>query len=295
MKIVRIVCGLCLLLAGLLVVCQPATALAQNENEDEVEERIDLVCSFPKVEATAAMDSSFNITLRYFGSEPRYFDFNVAAPEGWSVYTSEVPPTGARILGRMLDPRKTYGETISVHVDLPNWPLAEPGEYNIIFEAGSEDIRGSVELTRIVVPGYILELVPITDGVVGKYSTSATAGRDNYFSVEVRNPGTTTIDNISLTCPKKPAGWAVEFSPDKLDFLPAFSLQTIEVNVKPPPKTIAGDYFPITISALGEQTSESFDLRVTVEIATIWGGVSIGIILLVIAGLVFVFMRFSRR
>lgn len=295
MKIVRVVCGLCLLVTGLLVIYQPATVLAQNENEDEVEERIDLVCSFPKVEATAEMGSSFSITLRYFGSEPRFFDFKVAAPEGWSTYMSEVPPTGARILGRMLDPRKTYGETISIHVGLPYRPLAEPGEYKIIFEAGSGDVRGSLELTRVVVAGYTLELIPITEDVVGKYSTSATAGRDNYFSVVLQNMGTTTIDDISLSCPKKPAGWTVEFSPDKIDFLTAGYLQTIEVNIKPPPKTIAGDYFPITISALGEQTSESIDIRVTVEIATIWGGVSIGIILLVIAGLVFVFMRFSRR
>jgi len=125
------------------------------------------------------------------------------------------------------------------------------------------------------------------------YNTTAKAGKDNYFSIEVGNLGTAAIDNIKFSS-TKPTGWTIEFSPDKIESLPAFDSQTVDINMKPPTETIAGDY-QITVRASGEQASEKIDIRVTVETPTIWGWVGVGIILVVIAGLAYIFMRFSRR
>ena len=291
MKILRIVCGLYLLLTGLLVICQPATVLAQDEGG----EKIELKTTYPKLENTAEMASSFEVRLTYHGSETRYFDFKVTGPKGWSCYVAAAYPAGTRIRGMMLEPGKTYGETVNVNVTPPYWPLAEPGEYKIIFEVGSGEISDSIELTRVVTPGYKLSLTPTTEGTLGKYSLSATAGRDNSLSVVVLNEGTTAIDNIGLSSPQKPQGWAVDFAPDKIDSLPAGKYQIIDVNIKPPAKTIAGDYFPIRLMTSGDQATETIDIRVTVETPTLWGWVGVAIIVLVIAGLAVVFMRFSRR
>ena len=69
----------------------------------------------------------------------------------------------------------------------------------------------------------------------------------------------------------------------------------MDVNIKPPPETIAGDY-QITLRASGSQAiAQDLTIRVTVESPTIWGWVGVIIIVLVIASLVVIFMRFSRR
>ena len=126
-----------------------------------------------------------------------------------------------------------------------------------------------------------------------RLNTTATAGKDNFFSIEVLNLGTDAIENINFSS-TKPSGWTIEFSPDKIDSLSALKSQTVDVNIQPPTETIAGDYM-ITLRASGEQASESIEVRVTVETPTIWGWVGVGIIVLVIAGLAYIFMRFSRR
>jgi len=75
----------------------------------------------------------------------------------------------------------------------------------------------------------------------------------------------------------------------------AIDEQTVEVNIKPPPKTVAGDYM-ISLRASGKQiAAEKIDIRVTVETPTIWGWVGVAIILIVVIGLIVIFMRFSRR
>ena len=72
-------------------------------------------------------------------------------------------------------------------------------------------------------------------------------------------------------------------------------VHTVDVNIKPPPRTIAGDY-SVKIQASGDQvTSNELDIRVTVESSTIWGWVGVAIILVVSGGLIFMFLRFSRR
>ena len=49
------------------------------------------------------------------------------------------------------------------------------------------------------------------------------------------------------------------------------------------------------LKAVSDQTSGNIEVRVTVETPTVWGWVGIIIILAVIAGVIFIFMRFSRR
>ena len=71
--------------------------------------------------------------------------------------------------------------------------------------------------------------------------------------------------------------------------------QTINVNIKPPTETVAGDYV-ISLRASGKQTSaDEMNIRVTVETPTIWGWVGVVIILIVVIGLIVIFMPFSRR
>ncbi|MBA7688050.1 hypothetical protein ES703_96526 [subsurface metagenome] len=294
MKIVRIVCCLFLLLMGLVVIYQPSTALAQDETTDEedetpVEETVELSSTYPTLEGYYGDLFTFNVELFYQGSEDRYFDLLATGPTDWSVFV--VSSEQKTIAGMTLEPGKTYGQTVEVKTFAPLWLVTEPGEYEITLEAISGEIRDSIDLKVVITARYSLSLVSLNEPPL---STKATAGKDSYFSVEVYNGGTAVIDDITLSS-SKPSGWTISLSLDKVDSLAVGDSQTIDVNIKPPPKTIVGDY-SITLTARGARANPAeLDIRVTVETPTVWGWVGVGIIVLVIAGLAFVFMRFSRR
>jgi len=287
MKMMRMICGLCLLLASSLVIFQPATVLAQQETPPQ--EEIELTTSYTKLEGTSGTSFEFEVKLNYQGSEARLFNLLATGPKDWTTYITPSYPKDKMILDIRLEPGATYGNSIAVYTAPPYWLLAEPGEYQITVEATSGEIKGAIQLTAVVTATYTMSLTTPD----GRLNTTVNAGKDNYFAVVVGNGGSAAIDNITFSS-SKPSGWTINFTPDKIDSLDAGGSKTIDVNIKPPPKTIAGDY-QITLTANGKQTQNHIDIRVTVETPTVWGWVGVGIIVLVIAGLAFIFMRFSRR
>jgi uncharacterized membrane protein len=172
----------------------------------------------------------------------------------------------------------------------PFWPLPEPGAYTITLEVVSGNISDTIQFTAIITAKYRLQAISTTE----RWNTKAKAGKDNIFSIKIQNLSTAAVDNIKFS-PTKPEGWTIEFTPDKIDLLNALDEQLVDVNIKPPADTIAGDY-DIRVRTSGTQTStDEVKIRVTVETSTIWGWVGVAIILVVVAGLVVIFLRFSRR
>lgn len=277
----RMIFALFLVLASLLFIFPQATS-AQ-------EEKIELTTPYTKLEGTSGASFEFEIALNYTGTEARVFNLVASGPQNWTTYITPSYPKDQRILDIRIEPGETYGQKIDVYSAPPSWLLPEPGEYKIALEVSSGEIKGTIDLTAVVTAKYDMFL-STPDGLL---NTKATAGKDNYFSIVMNNTGTAPIDNITFSS-NKPSGWTIAFSTDKIDTLPAGTSATIEVNIKPPAKAIAGDY-GLLISANAMQRSVDLTIRVTVETPTIWGWVGVIIILLVIAGVGFVFMRFSRR
>jgi len=260
----------------------------------KIEETIEMRVVHPRVEAIAGADFVFELEFQFAGadllSEARSFDLVTKAPQDWEVYMTPQFEKEKRVSAISLKGGMTYGDKTRVVATAPFWPLPEPGEYKITVEAVSGDLKGAVELIAVITARYNLLLVPAGE----RYNTNAKAGRDNYFSLKIGNLGTAPIDKINFSS-EKPEGWTIEFTPDKVDSLEALDTQTLDINIKPPPETIAGDY-EITLRASGVQaTSSELKIRVTVETPTVWGWVGVVIIAVVIVGLVFIFMRFSRR
>ena len=260
----------------------------------EKEVKIEMRVVHPRVEAIAGADFVFELEFQYVGAEllaeARSFDLVTKAPQDWEVYMTPQYEKEKRVSAISLKGGMTYGDKTRVVATAPFWPLPEPGEYKITVEAVSGDLKGVVELSAVITARYNLLLIPAGE----RYNTNATAGRDNYFSLKIGNLGTAPIDKINFSS-GKPEGWTIEFKPNKVDSLEALDTQTLDINIKPPPETIAGDY-EITLRASGVQaTSSELKIRVTVETPTVWGWVGVVIIAVVIVGLVFIFMRFSRR
>ena len=259
------------------------------------EETIEIRAVHPKIEAIAGADFVFEIEFKYAGAQllesTASFDLVTKAPPGWEVYMTPQYEKDKRISAIGLKSSGfTFGDTTRVVATAPFWPLPKTGEYKINVEAVSGDLRSSVELTAVITASYQLLLAPAGE----RYDTTTTAGKDGYFSLKIGNLGTAPIDKINFSS-EKPEGWTIEFKPDKVESLEALTTQTVDITIKTPPETIAGDYM-ISIRASGAQaTSDKLDIRVTVKTPTVWGWVGVIIIAIVIIGLVFTFMRFSRR
>jgi uncharacterized repeat protein (TIGR01451 family) len=250
-----------------------------------------LSTEFPAVEAIATGTFAFTVKLDYSGDTDRVFDLNVAAPARWDAYVTPQYDS-QRISSISMDASSSYSptsKTVKLTATPQVFPLPDPGDYQITLEVTSGEVVGSLDLTARITAKYVLDAVP---SIQQRYNTTAAAGQDNVYSIIVRNMGTAPIDNITFSS-EKPDGWEITFEPDKIDSLDAQN--TVDVNIKPPPKTVSGDYI-ITLHVSGTQaTADQMDVRVTVETPTIWGWVGVIIIVLVVAGLIFIFMRFGRR
>jgi uncharacterized membrane protein len=281
----RMILAFFLIVASLLFIF-PQAASAQ-------EAKLELTTPYTKLEGTSGASFEFEITLNYTGTEAKVFNLVATGPKDWTTYITPSYPKDQRILDIRLEPAQpgeAYGPKIDVYTAPPAWLLPDPGDYNITLEVSSGDIKDTIDLTAVVTAKYDMSLTT-PDGLL---NTKATAGKDNHFAIVINNTGSAALDNITFS-PQTPSGWIIVFSPDKVDSLDAGASKTIDVNIKPPSKAIAGDYGFLVTATAKQGTSKDISIRVTVETPSIWGWVGVIIILLVIAGVAFVFMRFSRR
>jgi uncharacterized membrane protein len=271
----------------------PASPPSQQSPEAE---DITLTCQYPVLSSPAGTSFfTYAIELQYKGGkEPRVFDLQVEVPPSFSHSIASSYGEGSEIAAIRLDPQKQFPDTIKVTVRPYLWIVPEPGEYPITVTAASGDIKGNIELKAIINAKYEIEVEPST----GRLNTNVTAGKDNYFTIFVTNTGTADIQKVefSSAITGKPTGWSITFEPQDIDVLPVGAKREVQVNIKPAQKTISGDYL-VAISANPESgyAFDSIDVRVTVQTPTIWGWVGVGIVVLVIAGLVVMFMRLGRR
>lgn len=266
-----------------------------NQEEPQIKEKLEIIAKYPVLTGKSGDEFEFALELMWHSNEYSVFDIAVSGPPNWSVSTlgglgKKVEMT-SRIGLQPLEPGKTYPtETIYVKLAPLKGRKPEPGEYMATLELSSGDIHETVELKAVVTALYQFDFYPAT----GLLNSEATAGEDNYLSVWVENTGTATLDSIRLSS-SKPQGWSITFNPDEVKSLEPGLAQEVKVVIKPPRKTIAGDY-AITLSADSELFSaDPLKLRVTVLTPTIWGWVGILIVIAVIAGLGVIFRRLGRR
>jgi uncharacterized membrane protein len=271
---------------------QPAS-IAPNQISPGTE-KITLSCQYPTISSYAGSYFSYTIDLLYTGGkEPRVFDLQAKVPDGFNYAITPSYGSTSQIAAIRLDPQKTYPDSITVTATPYSWQAAQPGEYPITVVASSGDIKASIDLKAIVTAKYDLQLRTST----GLLNTNATSGDDNYLTISVVNSGTADLEKIEFSSKtSSPSGWSITFDPKQIDLLPVGGTHEVQVDIKPAEKTISGDYM-VTISAQPQAKNAfgSFDLRVTVETSPIWGWIGVAIVVLVIAGLGYMFMRFGRR
>ena len=262
-----------------------------GQEEPPPEQPIAFTSKFPTIEGIATDIFEFEVFIKpssdeYLGK----YDFTITTPPGWGAGVWGSYPQ-KRVSSIDFTGEQAHSETIDVKASAEPGKRPEPGEYTITLEMNWEagDIKSSIDLTAVVIASY--DFVMITES--GRLNAQTKAGEDNHTPILLVNTGTTAIEDIALST-TTPEGWSITFDPEKIDSLEPGLEREIDVIIKPPKKTVAGDYL-ITLKADSERGIENLELRVTVLTSTLWGWAGIGITAGVIAGLIILFRRLGRR
>jgi len=250
-----------------------------------------LTCDVPSYSDNSGAVFSYNVTMHYNGNDSINVKLAATDPTGWN---SSLQYNSKEITSLPIGPIPSYASedtrTIAVTLQPNNGVSPDPGSYTMTLKATSGQFNISIDLTAIVKDKYGMT-VSTPDQ---KLNANATTGKVNNFSFTVQNTGTATLTNTTFTS-SAPNNWVITFSPQSIATLAANQTQQVNVSITPPSgTTVAGDYL-IDFNVNNAKVSQGLDIRFTVQSPSVWGVVSIIIIVVVIAGLVFLFLRLGRR
>ncbi|MEA2613617.1 MAG: hypothetical protein QOI52_1576, partial [Chloroflexota bacterium] len=126
-------------------------------------------------------------------------------------------------------------------------------------------------------------------------SASGSAGAATTQAFVITNTGTAPISEVKLTA-TPPTDWTVTFDPETIPSIPPNQTATITATITPSTQAVAGDYVVTFKSAATEAgATGTAQIRFTVETSPIWALVGLGLIVLILAGLFYVFRTYGRR
>ena len=165
------------------------------------------------------------------------------------------------------------------------------GPYPIAVKATAGERSASADLVVEITGSYSLRLTTPNDVL----SASGSAGSPTTQSFSIVNTGTAPITDLKLTA-TPPSGWDVVFAPDGLAAVAPGDTGTITATITPSSEAVAGDYV-VAFTAKGAQggTDGTAQIRFTVETSPLWAIIGLGPIVLILAGLFYVFRTYGRR
>ncbi len=245
---------------------------------------VNITTSYPVLEGPTDAKLEFSIEVENKTDKDDIFNLSYEGPKDWDI---NFKPAYEDKYFSSLRIKTKQSQTLAVEVK--PYPEAEPGRYPIKVKVSSGIASGEVELTVVLTGTYKLD-VGTSNGLL---SLDALQGKEANLSFYIRNTGSATQNNIKFLS-FKPENWKVKFNPENIETLAPGELKQVEVTITPGEQALVGDY-SVNLSVNGEKATKNLELRVTVKASTAWGWIGIGIIVLVIAGLVTMFVRLGRR
>jgi uncharacterized membrane protein len=258
------------------------------EKKKEVKEKkakgINITTSYPVLEGPTDAKFEFSIDVENKTDEEAIFNLAYEGPKDWDI---NFKPSYEDKYFTSLRIKK--GQSQSMAVAVKPYILAEPGEYPIKVKVSSDKAAGEVMLKVVLKGTYKLD----AGTADGRLSLNAYQGKGANVSFYVKNSGSAEQNGIKFLT-FKPENWKVEFSPKGVDTLAPGDLKQVEMTITPAEQALVGDY-SVGVNVQGEKSTKSMEFRVTVRASTAWGWIGIIIIVAVVAGLVFLFVRMGRR
>lgn len=244
---------------------------------------VTLTSDFPELQAAAGSTFTFNVTLHNDTAADTTFSMNVAGPDGW---TTEAKPQ-SEAQATTLTVKAGATGTITVTAKPPADAGADTYPLKLTTSGGGKD--ASIDLAATITGTYTLTL-STPDQVL---STTANAGSAKDFGLSLTNSGSAPVTNVAFSS-NAPTGWKVEFDPADVASVAPGTPTSVNAKITPSSDAIAGDY-EITMTAKGAESSDDVTIRVRVETPQLWWIVGVVLIVLVFAGLYWVFRTYGRR
>ncbi|QHW34084.1 hypothetical protein GZH47_27015 [Paenibacillus rhizovicinus] len=244
--------------------------------------RTELTTDQPNMEGHSDSTFTFSATLRNRTAEKQTYALEAQAQPGWdatfvdgsnSVTSVEVDPNGEK--------------TISIAVKPPE--TVKAGTYKIPIAAGNNSTSANTTVEAVVTGTYDLKLSTSDDLL----STDVTAGSQRHLDMVVTNSGSSELKSVALSA-DTPSGWEVSFEPATIDSIAPGGTSHVQATIKADKKALAGDYV-VNITAAAPEKSADAQIRVAVKSSVLWGWVGILIIIVVAAGIYYLFRKYGRR
>jgi uncharacterized membrane protein len=260
------------------------TVTVQTAEKIEKTKDIVITTSYPVLQGPS--DSSFEFSLAVENKMDKDAVFNLSAqgPGEWDITFK--PAYETKLISSL---RLQQGGTSTVAVEVKPPKYAEEGEYPITVIVSSENRKAEAKLQVVLTGTYGVE-VGTTSGLL---SLDAKQGKSANMSIYVKNTGSAANHDITFMS-YKPENWEIKFEPEKIDVIEPGDLKQVEVTITPYEEALVGDY-SVGVDVNGEKASKSIEFRITVKASTAWGWIGIGIIVVVIAGLIGLFLWLGRR
>jgi uncharacterized membrane protein len=253
--------------------------------EAEAAGDVTLTTDFPQLRGPS--DSTYRFTMDLANDTPEDLTFaiNAEAPPGWEA-TAQV--TGQDQAASAI---VEAGGSVGLEVEVTPPANAPAGAVPITVTAVSGARQVEAELSIEITGSFSMTLTTPDE----RLNLSGSAGTPIRQTIVVTNTGTAPLEGVALTASSTPSGWTVSFEPSAtVTTVAPQGNQQVTAVIQPSGDAIAGDY-QVSIDASNESATASQTFRVTVETSLLWGVIGIALIVVVLAGLWFVFQRYGRR
>jgi uncharacterized membrane protein len=235
---------------------------------------------------TGASDSTFSfpLTLTNGTAQDQTVSATAKGPAGWTVDTKLAEAQAASTVVKA-----GSSTTITVTATPPANAPAGHTDSDVTATAGTKTIPGKL---GIDITGTFKMTLSTPGDLLSAHGSAGSAMRQ---TLEVRNGGTGDLAGVTVTA-TPPSGWTVTFDPadGKVDVPAGTTAGTVTAIITPSKDAVAGDYV-VSFSASNDQARATQDIRFTVETSPIWALVGIGVIVLILGGLFYVFRTYGRR
>lgn len=258
--------------------------LTLDINIEQVEAgSITMTSDFPTQSGTADDTFDFPLELRNGTNQQLTLSFEAAGPDGWRVAAR--PGGDSNATTAVVD----AGGLSSVEVSIDPPTDAAAGDYLIVVRANGGPEPVETQLGVTITGNYAMTMS--TDDQ--RLSANVTVGGSTTLNVVIVNDGSAPLEDVALSS-SPPRDWTITFQTETIDVIPPLQSVTVPVTIQPAGNAVAGDYV-VTLRARNDAANDSIDVRTTVESSPIGGLLGIGVLLVVGAGLFFVFQRYGRR
>lgn len=226
---------------------------------------------------------TFPVEIRNDSPAAVQLELSAEGPIGWIVEARPQSQTQASAI--TVDPGATTNITVTAN---PSTTTAA-GLYDLRVLARGGGVDAEAPL-QVEITGSFDMQISTPDQ---RLNADVTAGQATQFPVIVFNSGSADLVQVSLDS-VPPSGWEVTWDTELISTIAAGDFATVNATITPSAEAIAGDY-QITFRATSDDANASMDVRTTVSPTAFGGLVGIGLILLTLAALAWVFRRFGRR